>query len=251
MLVKALRWWDRLSTRIDAGLSTVRLSALDINGGDMAIGPVSGTGPGTGTAGLQAGLPWHSALPESSRRMIVAAVDAFAARGYHATTTRDIATRAGLSPAALYVHFPSKAALLVQISRYGHEAAADLVERSIATSPDPLGRLRAVISAFASWHAEYHQVARVVQQELAALPDDDRHAVLRLRQQIERQVEELLLDGVRTGQMRVDDSRAVARAMLSLSVDVARWYIPGGRETPQNIGELYADLASRMVGVID
>ncbi len=194
-------------------------------------------------------LPWDRSVPESSRRMMEAAIDAFAARGYHATTTRDIATRAGLSPAALYVHFPSKAALLVQISTTGHEAAAALVDHSIAAGgSDPLQQLRAVISDFAAWHAEYHQVARVVQHELAALPAADRREVGRLRRQIEAGVEQVLRDGVRRGQMTVDDTRAVARALLSLSVDVARWYVPGGRDTPSAIGQLYAELAARMVG---
>jgi AcrR family transcriptional regulator len=191
--------------------------------------------------------PWTARLPESSRRMIEAAIDAFADRGYHATTTRDIATRVGLSPAALYVHFPSKQALLAQISVAGHEAAVDLVEQSMTRSDDPLGRLRAVMRAFSSWYAEYHLVARVVQQELFALADDDRRAVIAMRQKIQRQVEQLLRDGVRAGQMEVEDTRAVARALLSLSVDVARWYDPKSQETPEGIGELYADLATRMV----
>ena len=39
---------------------------------------------------------------------IDAAADAFADKGFHATTTRDIASRAGLSPAGVYVHFASK-----------------------------------------------------------------------------------------------------------------------------------------------
>jgi len=191
--------------------------------------------------------PWTAALPESSRRMIEAAIDAFADRGYHATTTRDIATRVGLSPAALYVHFPSKQALLTQISVSGHEAALELVERSLTTAEDPLGRLRAVMHAFSSWYAEYHLVARVVQQELSALADDDRRRVIAMRQTIERQVAQLLVDGVSAGQMEVEDPRAVARALLSLSVDVARWYDPKSKETPEGIGDLYADLATRMV----
>jgi AcrR family transcriptional regulator len=192
--------------------------------------------------------PWTARLPESSRRMIEAAIDAFADRGYHATTTRDIATRVGLSPAALYVHFPSKQALLSQISVSGHEAALELVEHNLTASDDPLGKLQAVIAAFSSWYAQYHQVARVVQQELQALPDDDRGRVLAMRQQIQRSVEELLQAGVKSGQMEVEDTRAVARALLSLSVDVARWYDPKSKETPQGIGKLYAELATRMVG---
>jgi AcrR family transcriptional regulator len=200
---------------------------------------------------MDSAMPWSDPAgepaPESSRRMIEAAVDAFAERGYHATTTRDIATRVGLSPAALYVHFPSKQALLTQISRLGHEAAVDLVANSMVGVDDPLGRLQAVIHAFAAWHAEHHLVARVVQAELSALADDDRRAVIALRQQIERQVQRQLEAGVAAGQMEVDDTRAVARALLSLSVDVSRWYDPKSSETPEGIGLLYADLATRMV----
>jgi hypothetical protein len=39
----------------------------------------------------------------------------------------------------------------------------------------------------------------------------------------------------------------MARALLSLSVDVSRWYDPKSNETPEGIGLLYADLATRMV----
>jgi AcrR family transcriptional regulator len=195
---------------------------------------------------MEAGM--NEPVPDSSGRLIDAAIDAFAERGYHATTTRDIATRVGLSPAALYVHFPSKQALLTQISRLGHEAAVELVDSSMEGIDDPVGRLRAVIAAFAAWHAEHHLVARVVQHELSALADDDRRSVIALRQKIERQVERQLEAGVEAGVMQVDDPRAVTRALLSLSVDVARWYDPKGKETPEGIGALYADLATRMVG---
>ena len=201
--------------------------------------------------GIDGRMPWpdpiDGPLPESSRRMMEAAVDAFAERGYHATTTRDIATRVGLSPAALYVHFPSKQALLTEISRQGHEAALTLVRTSMVGIEDPLGRLQAVIHAFAAWHAEHHQVARVVQAELSALADEDRRAVIGLRQKIERQVENQLQSGVSAGQMEVGDTRAVTRALLSLCVDVSRWYDPKGNETPEGIGLLYAELATRMV----
>ncbi len=43
-------------------------------------------------------------------RLREAAIEAFARKGFHGTTTRDISTAAGMSPAALYVHYPSKRA---------------------------------------------------------------------------------------------------------------------------------------------
>jgi len=138
--------------------------------------------------------------------------------------------------------------LLAQISRLGHEAAAELIDEAIDSGRDPVGRLRTAAARFAAWHAEHHRVARIVQHELAALPAADLDEVMRLRQRIERRVEDELRAGVAAGVMSVTDTRAVTRAILSLTVDVARWYDPSGRDTPEAIGALYADLAARMVG---
>jgi AcrR family transcriptional regulator len=192
--------------------------------------------------------PWTLVQPESSRRLLTAAIDAFAENGYHATTTRDIANRAGMSPAALYVHYPSKASLLGRISRVGHEAALALVQQSIADGADPLARLRTVMSRFVVWHAEHHRVARIVQYELGSLPAGDREVALRQRREIESLVVTQIMAGVAQGMMRVDEPRRVARAILSLGVDVARWYDPAGHDPPAAIGRLYADLAARMLG---
>ena len=58
---------------------------------------------------------WQDVQPAPARRLLVAAVQAFAERGYHATTTRDISTRVGLSPAGVYVYYKSKEELLHRI----------------------------------------------------------------------------------------------------------------------------------------
>lgn len=194
--------------------------------------------------------PWAAVQPETSRRMVRGAIDAFAEHGYHATTTRDIAARAGLSPAALYVHYPSKAALLAQISLLGHEAALVLVEQTLAAAlpDDPVARLRGVVHEFTAWHAEHSRAARVVQYELAALPDDVQPAVVALRRRIETLVTAEIAAGVSAGTMDVAQPRRVARAVLSLVIDVARWYDRSGREAPAALGALYAELALRMVG---
>ena len=50
--------------------------------------------------------------PPVATRMLGAAVEAFAELGFHVTTTREIAAKVGLSPAAVYVHCRSKEELL-------------------------------------------------------------------------------------------------------------------------------------------
>jgi AcrR family transcriptional regulator len=57
----------------------------------------------------------------------------FAERGFHATSLREIATRLGLSKAALHYHFPAKEDLLDALL----EPAFESVEAVIHTAPAP------------------------------------------------------------------------------------------------------------------
>lgn len=196
-------------------------------------------------------LAWPDDVPPAARRLLDAAVAAFAERGYHGTTTRDITSRAGLSPAGLYVHYPSKAAVLGHVSRVGHERALELVRTCLSGDGRPPERLHALVASFVAWHAEHHTMARVVQHELAALTSQDRDEVTRLRRALERAVAAEVRRGVASGDLVVPAPRQATRAMLSLAVDVARWYDPSGRESPQRLGRVYADLALRMLGAAD
>jgi AcrR family transcriptional regulator len=181
-------------------------------------------------------------------RLLAAAVEAFADKGFHGTTTRDIAARVGLSPAAVYVHFASKEDLLHELSLVGHRAALQVVVSAAERSPgDPVAQLQDVVGEFAAWHARHRRTARVVQYEQAALTPAHREEVAVLRRQIQARVRSILDEGVRSGAFVLPDVAGTALALLSLAVDVARWYRPEGPRSPEGIGALYADLARRMV----
>lgn len=180
-------------------------------------------------------------------RLLAAATVAFAERGFHATTTRDIAGQAGMSPAALYVHFRSKEELLFQIALTGHQQARQLIAAAAAGAVTPAGKLRAMVRDFACWHAGEHTMGRVVQYELGALEPAHRAGVLRVRAEIEADVLAVIDAGVAAGDFGVTDVRGAALVVLSLCVDVARWYRPDGRLSPTEIGDLYGDTALRIV----
>jgi hypothetical protein len=57
-----------------------------------------------------------------------------------------------------------------------------------------------------------------------------------------------MMDGVAAGDFDVPDAGAAAVAVLSLCLDVARWYRPGYRLTPQQLGDLNAVAALRIAG---
>lgn len=193
---------------------------------------------------------WDPQRSEVVRNLLTSAVRCFAANGYHATTTRDISTGVGLSPAALYVHFPSKELVLFEIIRTGHERALAYIHELAATSGDTdtsADRLRRMISRYTAWHARHHVAARVCQYELAALAPEHYAQVTALRRQTNEVFREAVARGVRDGSFADIDVNRVVRAMLSLSIDLVRWYRLDGDDGPDQIGELYAELALAMV----
>ncbi|MBQ0975016.1 TetR family transcriptional regulator [Streptomyces sp. RK31] len=192
--------------------------------------------------------PWGEVTPDAARRLLLAAVEAFAERGYHATTTRDIAGRAGMSPAALYIHYKTKEELLHRISRIGHEKALDILRTAFRGEGTATERLADAVSSFVRWHARGRTTARVVQYELDSLGPDARAEIVGLRRQVDAEVRGIVEDGVRSGEFDVPDVPGTTLAVLSLCIDVARWFNVDGPRTPEEVGALYADLVLRMVG---
>ncbi|QEV17253.1 TetR/AcrR family transcriptional regulator [Streptomyces alboniger] len=192
--------------------------------------------------------PWGEVSPDAARRLLIAAVEAFAERGYHATTTRDIAGRAGMSPAALYIHYKTKEELLHRISRIGHDKALTILRTAADGEGSAADRLAAAVRSFVGWHAAHHTTARVVQYELDALGEEHRTEIVALRRESDAAVRGIINDGVRAGEFDVPDVPGTTLAVLSLCIDVARWFNAAGHRTPDEVGALYADLVLRMVG---
>jgi AcrR family transcriptional regulator len=107
---------------------------------------------------------------DTSQRLLAAAADVFARRGYDGTRVSEIATAAGVSNGALYAHFGSKAELLVGALRaHGRRGLADLV------AADPAGPVADALlaSGRALTHQDDVRGALVVEALVAARRDED------------------------------------------------------------------------------
>ncbi|XVU29152.1 TetR/AcrR family transcriptional regulator [Actinoplanes sp. CA-054009] len=78
--------------------------------------------------------------PETTQRLVVAAVDLFTEQGYDATTVAQIAERAGVTRSTFFRHFADKRELLVA----GQETLSKLLAEGITEAPPGAGPLDAV-----------------------------------------------------------------------------------------------------------
>ncbi len=190
---------------------------------------------------------WAAVTPEASRRMLAAAVDSFAELGYHGTSTRHIAAAAGMSAGALYVHYRTKADLLFRIAERVHASVLAALEDALDGVDGRPERVRALMYAFARWHARHHRAARVIQNELGALEPPHAVEIAALRRRVRALLHDEVQAGAAAGVFDVADVPGTSRALASLAIDVCRWYRPDGPRTPDEIGALCAHLALRML----
>lgn len=186
---------------------------------------------------------------DAERRLLAGATEAFASKGYRGTSTREIAARAGMSPAAMYIHFNSKQEVLGRLSLAGHTSALAALKQGADTPGSPRKRLRAAVYQFAFWHAENHTTGRVVQYELESLDELNRAEVVRIRHDIVVTVREIIAEGSRSGEFAVADIDVTTLAILSLCIDTVRWYPSRELHDPESVGTSFAAMAERLAGV--
>jgi AcrR family transcriptional regulator len=137
--------------------------------------------------------------------------------------------------------------LLDEIARAGHGSNLRDCQEALRDVAAPVERLHAFVEAFVRWHARFSVLARVSQYEIAWLSAPCAEEIRSVRRQFREIVQAELENGIASGDFIVVDTRGTARAILSLGIDVARWYREGQALLPEELGTQYADLVLRMV----
>jgi len=108
-------------------------------------------------------------------------------------------------------------------------------------------RLHTMVLDFSLWHIEHARVGRVVQYELHALSHEHRGEIVALRRRFQQVMVDALRVGISAGEFHVDDVQGTARALLSLCIDLVRWFDADLSRDPRAVARLNADLALLIV----
>lgn len=188
----------------------------------------------------------------AAARLRAGAVEAFGELGFHGTTTREIAARLELSTAAIYPHYRSKQSLLYDIVLEAHAAAhASLTALPWAATATPQQRLVAATATLSSWHAKKSTLARVANFEMKALSEEQLAHIYALRRRTSAFFQAIIEEGVLKGEFRADDSSVITELIISMCVDVCRWFPTRTHNDPEAVGAFYADIAIRIVEQVD
>ena len=181
------------------------------------------------------------------RRLLLAGVEAFWRDGFHASSTREIAKRAQLSPAAVYVHFKAKEDLLFDIILYVAEYLRDRLRESAAKGGSPTEMLSRLVHAYVALPARTYKASLVANREFWSLTPSQQKQIVKIRDELEEIVGNCLKAGKASGEFQFDDLSITRMAVVSLCRSTLLWYSPRGSHSPEHLGDQYVGLVLGMV----
>jgi AcrR family transcriptional regulator len=151
------------------------------------------------------------------REAIRSAAAVFAEKGYHGSSTGDIAAHMGIKQGSLYYYFKSKEDALSEVCLYGMQ---DYVERmkSISSSDQTFeAKLRATVTSHVTKYHDKNEALRVYNAERLYLPETKRKKLKELGTGYRQQLEDIFEEAVRNGSIRSSiDCRFAAHAVIGM-----------------------------------
>lgn len=182
------------------------------------------------------------------RRLLLAGVECFWRDGFHASNTRDIAKRAKLSPAAVYVHFAAKEDLLFSIILAVAENLRERLRELASQGGTPTELLSRLVHAYVALPARMYKASLVANREFNSLTPAQRKQIVKIRDELEAIVGDCLEAGKASGEFDFLDVSITRMAVVSLCRSTLLWYSPRGRFTPEAVADNYVALVLGMVG---
>ena len=170
------------------------------------------------------------------------AIEVFSARGYRATSMKDLADQVKLGKSTLYHYFRSKQDLLVAI--YSGVMAENIAaaKRIRESNQSVVESVRQMLADRVSYTCSHQRILQIFHEEEAELPKRLMSQVTESRRAYQEVMTDLLEQGLSQGQFEFDPTpMIVANCLLGACNWSYKWYHPDGRKTPDALADEVSD----------
>lgn len=191
-----------------------------------------------------------AADPRSTReRILDAALDIFAMKGYHDTRLDDIVEEARTSKGSIYFHFPNKERLFLALV----DQFADLLERRVtdAITQQPLNgieRVRAALITVLETFGKYRRPAKILLVQAVGLGTVFEKKRLEITDRFAALIKTYLDEAITVDHIPAIDTEVVAHAWMGAIYNVVIQWVITGNPTPDRILSTLLPLLLRSVG---
>ncbi|OBF37431.1 transcriptional regulator [Mycolicibacterium peregrinum] len=232
------------------GLSLARLTqfaeTFDVTPADL-LQP-TGVHPPSDVSVAEESVHWRTFDPLNLDAVMAAAIATFVDTGYHGSTMRTIARRAGMSLAGVYHYYPSKQVILVTILDLTMDEVEWRTHAAAAHGESPLVRLQLEVEALALFHTLRADLAFIGSSEMRSIEQPERSRISLRRSAIQHIIDSEISAAVRSGSARCTRPLETGRAIVTMCTSLALWFDTSGPTSAIDIAKEYSALALRMIG---
>ncbi|HEU5439189.1 MAG TPA: TetR/AcrR family transcriptional regulator [Ktedonobacterales bacterium] len=162
------------------------------------------------------------------RRLLEAAEQVFAAKGYHGTGVDDIIRASDSSKGGFYFHFPNKQGIFLALVDALVPKLASAVERAISAEPDPIAQLDAALRTVLETFSRYRALAKILLVEAVGLGHGFDEKLMRTRGYFAAMIQRYLDRAVAAGALPPFDTETTSWAWFgAINELVVRWLVTG------------------------
>lgn len=194
--------------------------------------------------------PTQPANHDSPRRreILTAAARAFRQKGFHGATMDDIGRDVGMNKATLYYWVSSKEAILYELLVNAlDDLLADARKIHQADLPAP-AKVRELVRLHVRRATEIPDVMHLVLREFHLLPPAEKAEYMKRRREYERIWRDALEHGRLGNVFQPKPYNMSIFFILGALNLVPVWYRPDGALTPEQIGDIFADMVLAALG---
>lgn len=180
-------------------------------------------------------------------QILRAAMRALREKGYHATTLDDIAEHVGMRKTALYHYFRDKESILYGCHRETLANLARIMRR---------GRKLKGATERLSYLIREHVMVMAgslggspLTLEVSVFTGEHRAVLIAARDRYEREVREIIEQGMREGEFRPGDAKTGAFVILGALNWIANWFRPDGELRPAELADRF--VVQLLLGLLD
>jgi AcrR family transcriptional regulator len=180
--------------------------------------------------------------------ILKAAVELFAEQGFDGVSMRELAARAGCSPANVYHHHRNKYELFVTIIEASMMLHLAGLRAALTAHQDPVEQLRSVITDHLRLHMERPEF-RLLGSDFHPLRGEERQRYIEERDGYERGVRAIVIRAKEMGLVDVEDPKLAVMVTLAGCTQVHNWYRPDGQLSSLEIARRVTDFLLAGFGV--
>jgi AcrR family transcriptional regulator len=161
---------------------------------------------------------------------------AFSSRGFHNTSLDDVAKALNVAKGTLYNYVRDKQEILYECHILSLDVGDRALEIAVANGKTGAGKLNLMLTGYVTMLLDELGACAVLTQ-VDALRPQDRRAVVARRDAFEKEFVGIIEEGIADGTLRQMDRKLAVFTFMGVINWMTLWYRPGGRLTPNEIGQ--------------